>query len=95
MAGEFLQENRDRSVGFNAVFDYNNFRLQPTFDKKASAAFIRKDEKLEHALQNSKAKGLPPINVRPSAGQHLAVLTRLIGAKSVLEIGTLGTLPPS
>jgi len=34
--------------------------------------------------------GLPAINVAPSQGKLLHVLARLIGARSILEIGTLG-----
>ncbi|KAJ4348656.1 uncharacterized protein N0V89_010034 [Didymosphaeria variabile] len=86
---EFLQKIA-QTPGLKAVFNYENFRLQPAIDKKAQAAFIRPNEKLDHAFKNSIAKGLPPINVLPMAAQHLSVLTKLVGAKSVLEIGTLG-----
>ncbi|KAF2443498.1 S-adenosyl-L-methionine-dependent methyltransferase [Karstenula rhodostoma CBS 690.94] len=86
---EFI-EKIAQTPGLKAVFNYENFRLQPAFDAKAQAAFIRPNEKLDNAFKNSLAKGLPPISVLPMAAQHLSVLTRLVGAKSVLEIGTLG-----
>jgi predicted O-methyltransferase YrrM len=73
-----------------ALFNYENFRLAPHFDAQAQSAMLRPNPKLEHALTNSSANGLPPISVLPIAGQHLSILTQLIGAKSVLEIGTLG-----
>ncbi|KAF2702959.1 S-adenosyl-L-methionine-dependent methyltransferase [Pleomassaria siparia CBS 279.74] len=73
-----------------AVFSYENFRLAPKLAAQAEAAFLRPNPKLQHALSNSVDKGLPPISVLPMAGQYLSILTQLIGAKSVLEIGTLG-----
>ncbi|KAJ4289620.1 hypothetical protein N0V90_010949 [Kalmusia sp. IMI 367209] len=78
------------SDALKAVFSFENFRLAPIFDAKAQAAFIQPNPKLDHALSNSKANGLPPISILPMAAQHLSILTQLIGAKSVLEIGTLG-----
>lgn len=73
-----------------AIFNYDNFRLQPVLDAKAQASFIRPNERLTNAVKNSSAQGLPPISVLPMAAQQLSVLVRLTGAKSVLEIGTLG-----
>ncbi|TVY47230.1 O-methyltransferase [Lachnellula occidentalis] len=73
-----------------SVIDFENFRLAPRFDADAQAAFLRPNPKLAHALANSKAKGLPPISVVPLAGQYLSILAGIMGAKSVLEIGTLG-----
>ncbi|KAE9362997.1 S-adenosyl-L-methionine-dependent methyltransferase [Stipitochalara longipes BDJ] len=72
------------------LIDIENFRLAPRFDAQATSALLRPDTKLAHALANSKAKGLPPISVLPLSGQYLTILARLMGAKSVLEIGTLG-----
>jgi predicted O-methyltransferase YrrM len=72
------------------ILDIENFRLASRFDAQATSALLRPNPKLAHALANSKAKGLPPISVLPLAGQHLSILTQIIGAKSVLEIGTLG-----
>lgn len=45
---------------------------------------------IEHALQNSIDKGLPDISVAPTQGKYLAIQCQIIGAKRVLEIGTLG-----
>jgi predicted O-methyltransferase YrrM len=73
-----------------SIFDIENFRLAFGFDAKAKSALLRPNPKLEHALANSEAKGLPPISVLPLAGQYLSILARIMGAKSVLEIGTLG-----
>lgn len=45
---------------------------------------------IEHALQNSLNKGLPDISVAPTQGKFLAIQCQIIGAKRILEIGTLG-----
>lgn len=70
--------------------NFDNFRSASSLDAQAKAALLRPNPKLEYALANSTAKGLPPISVSPISGQHLSILTQLMGAKSVLEIGTLG-----
>ena len=80
----------EASPDFQNIFLYDNFRLQPVLDAKAQTAFIRPNERLAHALRNSIAQGLPPISVLPMAAQQLSVLVKMMGAKSVLEIGTLG-----
>jgi predicted O-methyltransferase YrrM len=48
------------------------------------------DPALESALRASAAAGLPSINVSPAQGKFLMLLARIHGAKSILEIGTLG-----
>ena len=45
---------------------------------------------LDAALENSKAAGLPMINVSPPQGKFLHLLALMQGAKRILEIGTLG-----
>jgi predicted O-methyltransferase YrrM len=45
---------------------------------------------LEHAYTNSLAQGLDDIAVAPSQGRFLQIQTKLMRAKHVLEIGTLG-----
>lgn len=48
------------------------------------------DEALEAALAYSAEQGLPPISVSPAQGKLLHLLARAIGARSILEVGTLG-----
>jgi predicted O-methyltransferase YrrM len=72
------------------ILDIQNFRLASRFGAQAKSALLRPNPKLEHALANSEGKGLPPISVLPLPGQHLSILARVMGAKSVLDIGTLG-----
>jgi len=48
------------------------------------------DPALDQALADSKAAGLPAINVAPNQGKLLQLLAQTIGARRVLEVGTLG-----
>jgi predicted O-methyltransferase YrrM len=51
---------------------------------------VRPDAALDAALKASDAAGLPSINVSPSHGKLLQMLAQALGARSILEIGTLG-----
>jgi predicted O-methyltransferase YrrM len=53
-------------------------------------ALLGHDAALEHALQTSEAAELPPIAVSPNQGKLLYLLARLVSAKAILELGTLG-----
>ncbi|BDH04026.1 MULTISPECIES: O-methyltransferase [Streptomyces] len=48
------------------------------------------DDALRAALRDSDAAGLPPIAVTPTQGKFLQLLAQIQGARTVLEIGTLG-----
>ena len=48
------------------------------------------DSALESALQTSAAAGLPPINISPAQGKLLYLLAKAMGARTILELGTLG-----
>ncbi len=52
--------------------------------------FAQEDEALKAALADMREAGLPEINVSPVIGKFLYVLAKLIGARRILEIGTLG-----
>jgi predicted O-methyltransferase YrrM len=52
--------------------------------------FVPPDPVLDAALEAAADAGLPPIHVAPNQGKLLAILAQSIGARSVLEIGTLG-----
>lgn len=47
------------------------------------------DEALQHAFDAPARAGLPPIQVAPSEGKLLGMLLRLVGARRVVEVGTL------
>ena len=51
---------------------------------------VPSDAALDAALETSHTRGLPPISVSPNEGKLLHLLARAIGARSILEIGTLG-----
>jgi predicted O-methyltransferase YrrM len=51
---------------------------------------VNADPALDEALAASAEAGLPAINVSPVQGKLLHLLARAIGARNVLEIGTLG-----
>ena len=52
--------------------------------------FAPEDAALGAVPQRQEAEGLPAINVSAEEGKLLAVLLKAVGAKRVLEIGTLG-----
>ena len=58
-------------------------------DEYLEKHLVGNDAVLEAALADSRAAGLPPINVPPAQGKLLYLLARLQQAKRVLEIGTL------
>lgn len=51
---------------------------------------LGQDPALQAALAANHAAGLPPIDVSPAHGRMLNLLARMIGARRILEIGTLG-----
>ena len=59
-------------------------------DNFFSDTLIAPDPVLESALESSRAAGLPAISVSPNQGKLLEILARMLGARSILEIGTLG-----
>lgn len=56
---------------------HNSFLLHP-------------DPALDYAVKNSKENGLPDIAVSAAHGKFLNLTARSIGAKRILEVGTLG-----
>lgn len=59
-------------------------------DEYVSGLLAPHDEVLQQALEASAAAGLPQIQVSPPQGKLLALLVETLGAKTVLELGTLG-----
>ena len=51
---------------------------------------IAKDDVLEAALRDSEAAELPPIQVTALQGKMLGMFARMVGARRILEVGTLG-----
>jgi len=59
-------------------------------DRYLEETLVRPDEALAAALEASDKAGLPAISVSPAHGKLLWLLARLVNAKRILEIGTLG-----
>ncbi len=59
-------------------------------DRYIDGVFAPPEPALTAALESSTAAGLPAISVTASQGKLLAILARSIGARTALEIGTLG-----
>jgi predicted O-methyltransferase YrrM len=64
--------------------------LWTKIDGYLADSLVPGDAALDAALEASEAAGLPPINVAPNQGKLLMLLARAMGAKRILEIGTLG-----
>ncbi len=59
-------------------------------DRYLVETLVPTDSALEAALRTSAEHGLPAINVAPNQGKLLHLLALAMGAKNILEIGTLG-----
>jgi predicted O-methyltransferase YrrM len=59
-------------------------------DRYIVDTLVGSDAVLDAALEASREAGLPPINVAPNQGKLLNLLARVLGARSILEVGTLG-----
>ncbi len=64
--------------------------LWSAVDQFICDSLIPADPVLEGVLEASHRAGLPAIAVSPPQGKMLHLLARLIGARRILEIGTLG-----
>jgi predicted O-methyltransferase YrrM len=65
-------------------------QLWDDVDDYFTTHLARNDEALEAALRDSEAAELPPVNVTAPQGKFLQLLAQLQGARTILEIGTLG-----
>jgi predicted O-methyltransferase YrrM len=59
-------------------------------DQYINGLLVPSDPILDATLQSSSAANLPSIQVSPPQGKLLHLLARLMGARNILEIGTLG-----
>jgi predicted O-methyltransferase YrrM len=67
--------------------DQKNFSA---VDRFIGETIVEEDEGLRRAIAAAEAAGLPSIQVSPPQGKLLQLLVRLVGAKRILEFGTLG-----
>ncbi|HXY93385.1 MAG TPA: O-methyltransferase [Acidimicrobiia bacterium] len=61
-----------------------------TVDRYLTELLVPADAALERALRRNASAGLPAVDVSPTQGMLLYLLTRMRGARLVLEVGTLG-----
>jgi predicted O-methyltransferase YrrM len=59
-------------------------------DRFVGETIVAEDEALRAAVEAAQAAGLPSIQVSPPQGKLLALLVGLLGARKILEFGTLG-----
>jgi predicted O-methyltransferase YrrM len=59
-------------------------------DRYINDLLVPSDAALDAALKSADDAGLPKINVAPNQGKLLSILAQSIGARSILEVGTLG-----
>lgn len=59
-------------------------------DEFVAETLLEEDAALRGAVEAAEAAGLPSIQVSPPQGKLLQLLVRLVGAKRILEFGTLG-----
>lgn len=64
--------------------------LQHDVDAWIESTLGLADPDLEAALADARAAGLPEIQVAPNQGRMLQLFARAVGARRILEIGTLG-----
>jgi len=59
-------------------------------DRYITDLLVPEDPALQDAMEASVAAGMPPIAVTPNQGKLLGLLARVQGARTILELGTLG-----
>jgi predicted O-methyltransferase YrrM len=59
-------------------------------DDYIAERLLGEDDRLAKALAANAAAGLPAIDVSPAQGKFLYLLAKLMGARRILEVGTLG-----
>lgn len=64
--------------------------LLARIDDYIEERFAPHDEALEAALRESRRAGLPQIQVSPNEAKLLQLLAEMVGARRILEVGTLG-----
>jgi len=64
--------------------------LWTAVDEYIKDLVVQPDAALDAAIESSAAAGLPPISVSASHGKLLYLWAKLVGARAILEIGTLG-----
>jgi predicted O-methyltransferase YrrM len=84
----------------STLFDSSDPRTRPdetwvkvdqwAFSQAHTSKAIPKQEVLDKALKHQHDSGLPDIAVSPSQGKFLQIQAKILNAKHILEVGTLG-----
>jgi predicted O-methyltransferase YrrM len=74
----------------NKARDTGPQELWTEVDRYITDLLVPEDSALEAAVRDSETAGLPPIAVTPNLGKLLQLFARMQGARTILEIGTLG-----
>ena len=61
----------------------------PDLDTYRREVFAREDELLKNVMPGAAAQGLPSISISPESGKTLYLLAKAIGARKILEFGSL------
>ena len=61
----------------------------PDLDTYRREVFAGEDDLLKRLMPDAIQKGVPAISVSPESGKTLYLLSKLIGAKKILEFGSL------
>lgn len=85
-----LERCRAYSAGMAIAETKDDEALWTAVDAYLADHLIAKDEVLEAALRESEAAELPPIQVTALQGRMLQMFARMVGARRILEVGTLG-----
>src|SRR5215212_7509174 len=64
--------------------------LLARIDDYIEERFAPQDEALEATVRESRQAGLPEIQVSPNEGKLLQLFAEMVGARRILEVGTLG-----
>src|SRR3984957_12171076 len=64
--------------------------LYTAVDNYLAETLITPDPVMDAVLKSCEAAGLPAIAVTPTQGKFLQIIARIINARRILEIGTLG-----
>ncbi|MCK4489269.1 MAG: O-methyltransferase, partial [Anaerolineales bacterium] len=67
-----------------------NQEIWTAVDSYYEDLMVRSDPRFNKIIEASKEAGLPPISITANLGKLLELLVRFLGARRILEIGTLG-----
>jgi len=75
------------AVGYDAIMSLDRWKQ---VDRYLGETFVPETDAMRDAVAASDAAGLPAIQVAPNQGRMLELFARMLRAKRILELGTLG-----